>query len=138
MAATDAAADGETASATGCRWPVAWSTSANGTAAACTPHQFEGMVAEVSNGSRPSPRRGARPGVARGNIHMLGTWVRHNAAASISGCRATMPASTATWLSGTEVAALVATLAAMDYEARGRQSLPLREARRPGAGRLRI
>jgi exopolyphosphatase/guanosine-5'-triphosphate,3'-diphosphate pyrophosphatase len=86
-----------------------------------TPHQFESMVAEVAAMLHAFPEvETLDQAVARGNIHMLGT---SGTVTTLAGVHLGLPRYDrrrvdGTWLTGTEVAALVTTLAGMDYEAR--------------------
>jgi exopolyphosphatase/guanosine-5'-triphosphate,3'-diphosphate pyrophosphatase len=85
------------------------------------PHQFERMVDEVAAMLHGFPEVDALDrAVARGNIHMLGT---SGTVTTLAGVHLGLPRYDrrrvdGTWLSGAEVAALVATLVGMDYDAR--------------------
>jgi exopolyphosphatase/guanosine-5'-triphosphate,3'-diphosphate pyrophosphatase len=85
------------------------------------PHQFEGMVAEVAAMLHGFPEVEALDrAVEGGNIHMLGT---SGTVTTLAGVHLGLPRYDrrrvdGTWLTGAEVAGLVAALAAMDYDAR--------------------
>src|SRR5207244_6107110 len=85
------------------------------------PHQFEGMVAEVAEMLHGFPEVEALDrAVERGNIHMLGT---SGTVTTLAGVHLGLPRYDrrrvdGTWLTGSEVANLVAMPAGMDYDPR--------------------
>ncbi len=86
-----------------------------------SPVQFADMVAEVAAMLADFPEGAALDAaVAAGNVHMLGT---SGTVTTLAGIHLRLPRYDrrrvdGTWLSGTEVADLIAGLVAMDYEAR--------------------